>query len=823
MFVVKKMRFTNPPFQSLNIKTLKNISNSSISSGNIRQFHNYRPIPSTLPLLTRIEYGSLLSKNTNNIHFYHRPKTSTNHTSTIPSLLINNTNNGGLRFNIHIRTGINSGAFKYFHTTSKAYSQSTINPDTTNTKKPATSNGHKELLRLLKLAKYDWKLLSVALILLIFSCVIGMLIPKVIGMVLDATKDAVFNNDNNSDHKITSIDDMSPIIWGLSMPDFLWVVAGALIIGQAASFGRVVLLRILGEKLVARLRANVMKKTLHQDAEFFDRNKVGDLISRLSSDAYVVSRSMTQNISDGCKAVICGGVGIGMMLNISTSLSGALFIFAPILLFGASLYGKRIRIISKKLQESTGNLTRVAEEQLSGVKTIQSFVAEGKELHRYDKSIRQVFHVGRTEAFTNATFFSSTNMLADISFLIVLAYGSHLVLQGGLTIGDLTAFMIYTEYTGNAMYGLSNFYSELMKGAGAASRLFELTDRKPVISSTKGEHFITRDFKCGSSIRFENVSFSYPTRPGNKIFSDLTFNIEAGSNVCFVGPSGRGKSTITSLLLKYYLPSTGTIYIDGQDINKISAKSLRRSLGVVQQEPILMSGTVRDNIAYGLDYKPTLEEIRGVAKKAFCFDFITKFPQGFDTVIGARGALLSGGQKQRISIARALLKKPKILILDEATSALDVESEGAINYTLGQLMKSKECTIISIAHRLSTIRRSENVIVLGNDGSVVETGKFKELYAKRDSALFKLLNEPKKLETLIPSPLLLKSGDINNNLGDPAYKESEDKSTVAKQDSDDKKKNNEEDDFEVKKAKDEVIEHVYEDINSDQKSSQLRP
>lgn len=678
---------------------------------------------------------------------------------------------------------------------STATTTSTPTPEQKKEQESTSGNsgaGYKEIFRLFRLARHDWKLLLVAISLLTISCSIGMAVPKVIGMVLDVAKNAI-----TSDEKPKDLRDLPPVVWGLGLYDFLAVFAGALVLSTFANFGRVVLLRILGEKLVARLRSNVIKKTIHQDAEFFDRNKVGDLISRLSSDAYVVSRSMTQNISDGFKAIICGGVGIGMMFHISSTLATALFLFAPPLLVGATIYGRKIRSISRDLQQSTGNLTKVAEEQLSGVKTVQSFVAEQKEIKRYNHAIRRVFDVGKREALTNATFFSSTSVLGDFSFLIVLAYGSHLVLQGSLSIGDLTAFMLYTEYSGSAVFGLSNFYSELMKGAGAASRLFELTDHQPSIYATKGVPYVPGK----GEIKFENVSFSYPTRSANQIFNNLNFTIDSGSNVCVVGPSGRGKSTIASLLLKYYNPTSGRITIDGQDISKISAKSLRRHLGVVQQEPILMSGSIRDNITYGVPYTPTIDEIRSVSKKCFCHNFITKFPDGYETVIGPKGALLSGGQKQRIAIARALIKKPNILILDEATSALDVESEGAINYTLGQLMKSRDITIISIAHRLSTIRRSENVIVLGDDGSVVEMGKFKELYASKESELYKLLNEKAKDTTS-----KMNAETIEKN--DPSPKT---------------EKLNDEEKEEQRRIEEQVLNQVLDDMNYDQKSTSLRP
>ncbi len=594
-------------------------------------------------------------------------------------------------------------------------------------KEQSKTDDYKDIIRLFMLAKRDWKLLLTAILLLTISCSIGMSIPKVIGIVLDTLK-----TSSGSDFF-----DLKIPIFSLPLYEFLSFFTVALLIGCAANFGRFILLRILSERVVARLRANVIKKTLHQDAEFFDNHKVGDLISRLGSDAYVVSRSMTQKVSDGVKALICGVVGVGMMCSLSPQLSILLLFFTPPVLFSASVFGKQIRNTSKDLQEATGQLTRVAEEQLSGIKTVQSFVAEGNELSRYNVAIRDIFQVGKTAAFTNAKFFTTTSLLGDLSFLTVLAYGSYLVLQSQLSIGDLTAFMLYTEYTGNAVFGLSTFYSEIMQGAGAASRLFELTDRKPSISPTVGHKYKPDR----GVIEFKDVSFSYPTRPSVQIFKNLNFKIAPGSSVCIVGPSGRGKSTIALLLLRYYNPTTGTITIDNQDISKLNCKSLRRHIGIVQQEPVLMSGTIRDNITYGLTYTPTKEEIRSVAKQCFCHNFITKFPNTYDTVIGPHGTLLSGGQKQRIAIARALIKKPTILILDEATSALDVESEGAINYTFGQLMKSKSLTIVSIAHRLSTIRRSENVIVLGHDGSVVEMGKFKELYANPTSALSQLLNE----------------------------------------------------------------------------------
>ncbi|CCH40578.1 ATP-dependent permease MDL2, mitochondrial [Wickerhamomyces ciferrii] len=647
------------------------------------------------------------------------------------------------------------------------------------TQQGQTSLAWGDLRRLFGLIKYDSKLLAVAIFLLLISCAVGLMLPKAYGLVIDSTKNIIDG-------------ELPPIIYGLSLYQFIGVVAALLTVGITANYGRIILLRILGEKMVARLRSNVIKKTISQDAEFFDVNKVGDLISRLGADAFIVSRSMTQNISDGFKAGIVGTAGIGAMVMISPQLASVVFVFVPVVIMGALAFGTRVRAISRKIQQATGNLTRVGEEQLSGIKTVQSFVAEGKELRKYNSAIRNVFRLGRQEAYLNAKFYTGYSLIGDSSFLLILCYGAVLVARGSMTVGDLAAFMMYSEYASNATYNLANFYSELMKGTGAASRLFELIDREPKIHATIGEPLV---FKPKGEIEFKDVSFSYPTRPKIQIFNELNFKIPQNSNVCIVGPSGKGKSTVTSLLLRYYDVTKGQILLDGHDISEYSVKSLRRHLGVVQQEPILMSGTIRDNITYGLKETNVDESlIIEAAKKANCHDFITKFPDGYDTIIGPRGALLSGGQKQRISIARALIKNPAVLILDEATSALDSKSEYAINLTLQQLMKDEKLTTISIAHRLSTIRKADMVIVLGYDGKVAEIGNFERLYSDRHSALYRLLNEDKnELEDKKPK----KHPNGSNNNEQAGYEDQIDEFT---------------EDF-IKK---EIIQKGLEDINFDQ-------
>ncbi|VEU23423.1 DEKNAAC104494 [Brettanomyces naardenensis] len=591
--------------------------------------------------------------------------------------------------------------------------------------------GFGEVKRLLQLAKRDSKLFAVAIFLLVISAAIVMALPKITGSILDATRE------------YSTLQDIQ--LFGLSLNQFLLAMAGLLLLSTFTTFGRIIILRVLGEKLVARLRSRIMKKTLRQDMSFFDENKVGDLISRLSSDAYVVSRSVTQNLSDGIKHSIVGASSITMMFILSPKLSLILLAFGPPLVFASYIYGLKIRAISRELQQSTGSLTKVAEEQLNSIKTIQSFTAESKELHRYDNQIRDVFRISYKDALTNATFFASTGIMGNITFLLTLGVGTYFVMGGAMTVGDLTAYLMYTEYCGSATFGIANFYTELFKGAGAASRLFELLDKEPLIDEVTGEKITSSK----GHIKFEDVCFKYPTRPDNEIFHNLNFEIKAGSNVCIVGPSGRGKSTIASLLLRFYNPDSGKITIDGEDITKYSVHSIRQIIGFVQQEPVLMPGTIRDNIKYGMppNVKVTGDMIEWAAAKANC-DFINQLPDRYDTDIGPRGSLLSGGQKQKVAIARCLIKEPSVMLLDEATSALDSKSENAINTTLTRLLRGHSMTTISIAHRLSTIERCDEVLVLGYDGQIVEQGKFAELYADEASRLYKLLNEVSKKDVL---------------------------------------------------------------------------
>jgi putative ABC transport system ATP-binding protein len=582
---------------------------------------------------------------------------------------------------------------------------------------PQGKAGLGEVWRLIKVARPELRWLGLAFVFLVISSSVSMSIPLSVGRILDlATKGDV------EDARL----------FGLTLNQFFFGLGAMLTLGAMANFGRIVVLRIVGERVVARLRSQLYRRTYVQDAEFFDANRVGDLISRLSSDTVIVGKSVTQNVSDGLRSLFSGGAGFAIMIWTSPKLTGLLLLMFPPIAIGAFFYGRIIRNISRAIQKNLGTLTKIAEERLGNIKTSQAFVGEVQEIHRYNKQVRNIFALGRKESLTAATFFASTGWAGNMTILAMLIVGGGYVRSGAMSLGDLTSFMMYTAFAGSSLFGLSGFYSELMKGVGAASRLFELQDRRPTIHQTVGVPVVSAQ----GPIKFNDVGFAYPTRPAVKIFNGLNFEIPSGSNVCVVGPSGGGKSTVASLLLRFYNPTHGSITINGVDISTMNVKSLRRRIGMVSQEPVLFSGTIAENIAYGRP-RASRAEIIAAARKANC-NFISDLPDGLETQVGARGSQLSGGQKQRIAIARALLKDPDILILDEATSALDAESETLVNEALASLLRGRNTTI-SIAHRLSTIKRSDQIIVLNNEGKVAEIGSYTKLAADKNSAFSKLM------------------------------------------------------------------------------------
>lgn len=589
------------------------------------------------------------------------------------------------------------------------------------------------IARILKLGRPDLRLFLYALAFILFAVLYPTTSVKLVGAAIDAFNSNIVDEDGDL------------LIWGYKYSTVFSCMVPFMCVSAACFWARIWVLKVLGERLVARLRLRVMKNLLRHDSAFFDneKHKAGDLISRLSSDAYVVSRSITSNLPDGLKNALFGIISSYMMFSINPLLFGVMLLISPPITFGSVWYGEKIRALSTKLQNATAGLTKVSEETLNSVKLIQAFTGETKELTKYSNQLRNVVGVARNEALAQSNYSVSIYSLYHTGYLSCIALGVYLIINGQMTTGDVVAFTMYSELFNLALYSLTTTYMELMKGSGAGIKLFELIDYESRVPAVTGEKVPA---KLNNDIEFKDVVFSYPTRPNDLIFQGCSFVVPAASSTCFVAPSGCGKSTIATLLLRSYNLNGGEILIGGKNINDFQVRELRRSIiGIVQQEPVLLSGTILENIVYGLTphqiSKLCMADIIDVAKQANCHDFIESFPDGYDTMIGSRGASLSGGQKQRIAIARALVKRPSVLILDEATSALDSKLESLINDTLKELTSQGKMTIISIAHRLSTISKSENVIVLGKAGKVVEKGRFVQLFSNPDSELSKLLDE----------------------------------------------------------------------------------
>ncbi|KAJ3309176.1 ATP-binding cassette sub- B member 10, mitochondrial [Boothiomyces sp. JEL0838] len=500
------------------------------------------------------------------------------------------------------------------------------------------------------------------------------------------------------------------------------VLVGVFVVGAAANAGRQILMTKASERVITRLRNTLFNRVMKQDIAFHDKLQSNELISRLSTDTVVVGRTLTNNIADGLRSLVMAGTGLGAMLYVNVQLTMTIMLIVPAISIAAVTYGRYVRGLAKKTTDASAELTKLAGEKLQHLRTVRAFAKETTEIEkynganfRYNVKAENVYNLGMQQGYASAAFFSLMGFSGNIVILAILYYGGSLVNSGLISIGELTSFFLYTIYVGSSLVGLSSWYTDLNKGAGAGDRIFSLINQPSFIEKT-------------GNIEFKNVAFSYPTRPEAKILSDLSFSLSPGEHVAIVGHSGSGKSTITQLLLRFYDPEHGSITIDGVPLGEIDPVWMRESLmGLVSQEPTLFSDTVKENIRYG---KPdaTDEEVIEAAKKANAHSFITSFPQGYDTHLGDRGQQISGGQKQRIAIARALLKNPRILVLDEATSALDNASEILVQEALDRLIQGR--TVITIAHRLSTIQKADRIFMLGK-GKVMESGTYNELIAQK--------------------------------------------------------------------------------------------
>ncbi|KAF9022292.1 hypothetical protein BDZ89DRAFT_1070818 [Hymenopellis radicata] len=561
--------------------------------------------------------------------------------------------------------------------------------------------------KIIALAKPERKPLSMAVGLLLVSSTVSMSIPFTVGKLID-----FFSTPNPQ------------IPLGLS----IWQASGLILVmftaGAVANAGRAMLMKMAGQRIVARLREQTYSASLHQEVEFVERSE-GDVLSRLSVDTSIVGESVTQNLSDGFRAVVMSTVGLGAMFYVSPTLTMLMLAVVPPVSLGAVFYGRYLKKLSLQTQEAVGEMTKVANESLAALRTVQAYNAQSQEKQKFHEKVLDVLTLARREAIASGIFFGSTGWSGNVTLLCLLGYGGTLVSRGEISVGDLTSLLLYTVYVGNGLQMLTSFFASIMRGIGAGTRIFELLDRTPIIPPDSG---VPVDSSRRGLLKFENVRFEYPSRKDTVILKDLHIEVGVGESVAVVGQSGSGKSSIHSLLLRYYDPLEGRITFDGQDIRDFTVASWRSVIGVVPQDPILFSGTIASNIAYG-NPTATREQIEDAAREANC-EFVWGMPKGFDTEIGRLS--LSGGQRQRLAIARALLKKPAILALDEATSSLDATSEHRVNDAIDKILRSRQTTCLFVAHRLSTIARAERIIVL-EGGRITESGTYRQLIQRADS------------------------------------------------------------------------------------------
>ncbi|XP_039233747.1 ATP-binding cassette sub-family B member 10, mitochondrial isoform X2 [Drosophila yakuba] len=424
-----------------------------------------------------------------------------------------------------------------------------------------------------------------------------------------------------------------------------------------------------------------------------------------------------------------------LQIYTSPQLAAMSALVVPAMAGMAIVYGRYVRRITKVELDKYAEIMKFAEERFGNVKTVKTFCREQQEVAAFDGQLDEALQIGYKETRARAIFFGLTGFCGNFIIISVLYYGGTLVLQDSLTIGALTAFMLYAGYVAISMNGLSNFYSQLNKGIGAAERIWEILDRECSIPIDQG---IVPLEKPVGEVGFQNVFFTFPTRPDSAVLADFSLNLMPGTTTAVVGRSGSGKTTIALLMLRLYDPQGGSVLLDGIDLRTVNPQWLRNNIGAVSQEPVLFSSSIRENILYGANpgETPSPERLQQVVEDANVSQFTDQLPDGLDTLVGQRGMMLSGGQKQRVAIARALIKNPAILILDEATSALDAVSENLVQNALDNLIQGR--TVLTIAHRLSTIRNADQIAVL-SEGKIVEQGSYNELMSIQEGVFRELV------------------------------------------------------------------------------------
>jgi ATP-binding cassette subfamily B protein len=491
------------------------------------------------------------------------------------------------------------------------------------------------------------------------------------------------------------------------------------------SAGRFYMVSWLGERVTADLRNAVYSHVLEQSPEFFETTQTGEVLSRLTADTTLVQTVVGSSLSMGLRNAVMGLGALGMLVWTNPVVMLQVLVVLVLVVVPSLWFGRRVRKLSRASQDRVADSSAIAAEVLNAIPVVQSYTAEVREAQRFNTSTNNAFDTAVRRTRARAVLVAFIIIATSAALLWGLYQGTQAVMAGRITAGHLGQTVVYVIILASAFAILGEVYGDLLRAAGATERLMELLGtQSPIVSPANPT--LTPIPKAGSAITFEAIQFNYPSRPLQPALSSFSLDIQPGQTVAIVGPSGAGKSTIFQLLLRFYDPQSGRIFLDGAGTREMSLGALRQRIGIVPQDAVIFSSSALENIRYG---KPDASdtEVKAAAHAAFAHDFITALPEGYNTFLGERGLRLSGGQRQRIAIARAMLKNPPLLLLDEATSALDAESERMVQAALESAMRDR--TTLVIAHRLATVQKADLIVVIDH-GQLVEQGTHAELVAR---------------------------------------------------------------------------------------------
>jgi subfamily B ATP-binding cassette protein MsbA len=546
-------------------------------------------------------------------------------------------------------------------------------------------------------------LLALASAALVLSSLASLAFPMVVRYLLDA---AFVNHDRQA---------LDRIALGL---------VGLFSVQAVLNYMQAYLLSAAGEQAVGGLRRELFGRLIDMPPGFFAERRTGELTSRLTVDIGLLQGVLSHQISEFARQVLALVGGVVLLTFLQPRLTLTALGVAPVVVGSAMVFGRRLRRMTTGVQDRVAEATAVAEEAFSQIRTVQSFVQEPAEQARYGERIAASVRTALQRAKVRGIFFGMLTFSTFAGIVFVLWQGGLLVLDGQLTAGALVSFLLYTITIAASIGALATSFTTYQEAVGAAERVFEILEMSPAIADPAAPAALPIPVR--GRVAFEDISFRYHTDAGQPWTLDgITLRVAPGEVVALVGPSGAGKTTLVSLLPRFWDVNRGRIELDGVDVRALRLADLRGAVGIVPQEPALFSGTIRENIAYA---RPTASaaDVEAAARAAHAHEFVERLPQGYDTIVGERGVKLSGGQRQRVAIARAILKNPAVLILDEATSSLDTESERLIEDALAKLLVGR--TTLIIAHRLSTVQRADRLVVL-NHGRIVEEGSHAELLA----------------------------------------------------------------------------------------------